>query len=192
MRRRLSSAAVLLSALLFALVVAAFVRSLWRTDQLSWTHLEDAPPVLYRWYVVVQSGGGGFEVARDAEVYDLRALSPRNPERNDLRGWQFEGHGSAPPHYPRPAFRTFDRAKLGFWFKWIHTPDTVRHEIILPYWFLAILGGILPSLWLVRRRRESVRRRRAAAGLCSRCGYDLRASGDTCSECGAPVERRAA
>jgi hypothetical protein len=48
--------------------------------------------------------------------------------------------------------------------------------------------AILPVLWIILYRRH---RRRAHAGLCSVCGYDLRASLDRCPECGAsPPEVR--
>jgi hypothetical protein len=59
--------------------------------------------------------------------------------------------------------------------------------MILPYWFLLLLTGLLPSVWFIRRRAEWRRRRWMTAGMCQRCGYDLRASRDTCPECGAPV-----
>jgi len=63
------------------------------------------------------------------------------------------------------------------------TPTTVW-TVALPYWSLAVLSGIVPVIWVERYRRDGVRRRRAAAGLCAYCGYDLRASGERCPECG--------
>jgi len=52
----------------------------------------------------------------------------------------------------------------------------------VPHWSIALLTAILPALTL---RRTWLRRRRSRAGLCHRCGYDLRASPDRCPECGA-------
>jgi hypothetical protein len=57
-------------------------------------------------------------------------------------------------------------------------------------WFgspLAIVAGAeaLERLLVTRQRRRVARiERRIAAGLCVRCGYDVRASGGRCSECG--------
>jgi hypothetical protein len=54
--------------------------------------------------------------------------------------------------------------------------------VALPFWLLAAVCGIAPALrWNPRRLR---RRRRLAAGLCTTCGYDLRASPGCCPECG--------
>jgi hypothetical protein len=54
----------------------------------------------------------------------------------------------------------------------------------LPPWPLGVISlvPVLPLL-IVRWRRN---RRRARAGLCLACGYDLRSSGGVCSECGRP------
>jgi hypothetical protein len=59
-------------------------------------------------------------------------------------------------------------------------PTSYRMAVV-PMWFPAASAAIVPVLWLRRRQRE---RRRVAAGCCSRCGYDLRATPGRCPECG--------
>jgi hypothetical protein len=51
----------------------------------------------------------------------------------------------------------------------------------VPYWPLILAGLVPPALW-TRRRIQRQRWRRA--GLCFRCGYDLRATPGRCPECG--------
>jgi len=59
--------------------------------------------------------------------------------------------------------------------------------LILPHWALLLLGaipiGMLQWIDYLRRRGQ----RRARAGLCVRCGYDLRATPQCCPECGTAV-----
>lgn len=59
--------------------------------------------------------------------------------------------------------------------------------IVVPYWAPAILFGIVPAIGLVR---WSLGIGRFAKGMCRKCGYDLRASGEICPECGAQRKRR--
>ena len=47
------------------------------------------------------------------------------------------------------------------------------------------LGGLVLALTLIRK--PHTRRAREDAGLCTECGYDLRASEDRCPECNAPL-----
>ena len=54
-------------------------------------------------------------------------------------------------------------------------------QLRVPCWFLMLAASILPAASLTVRAR---RRRRRRAGLCSRCGYDLRATPGRCPECG--------
>jgi hypothetical protein len=60
--------------------------------------------------------------------------------------------------------------------------------ISISWWFIFVIGAILPAirttyrLELHRRRRSQLSRERA--GLCPACGYDLRATPGRCPECG--------
>jgi hypothetical protein len=58
-----------------------------------------------------------------------------------------------------------------------------RRGVWVPLSWVAVTTGILPALRLTWRLRA--RRRLARAGLCPRCGYDLRATPGRCPECGA-------
>ena len=77
---------------------------------------------------------------------------------------------------------------LGFKFGGLHGPNGSLWNLQLPYWFATVVLLVSPALWVVRVRRN---RRRWRSGLCRKCGYDLRASGDVCPECGARVKKGA-
>lgn len=92
-----------------------------------------------------------------------------NPPIWDLRQYRFRystGHLDAVPSAP-----------------WVSDMPSVT----IPYWSIMLLGGIVPILWLTRWTLHRRRNRRALAGLCVRCGYDLRESLDRCPECGTPI-----
>ena len=59
------------------------------------------------------------------------------------------------------------------------------YRLTVPYWFLVCAGSLLPLAWAWAWRTGRRRARRLRAGLCPRCGYDLRATPDRCPECGA-------
>jgi hypothetical protein len=75
---------------------------------------------------------------------------------------------------------------LGFKFGGLRGPDGSLWNLQIPYWFAAAVLLVAPTLWAVRTQRV---RKRGRGGLCRKCGYDLRASGDVCPECGTVAEK---
>ena len=68
----------------------------------------------------------------------------------------------------------------------IHATGLPFHGMSVKHYWLALVFGILPAFWIVSGSYRWRQRRRAAAkGRCSHCGYDLRATPDRCPECGA-------
>jgi hypothetical protein len=58
--------------------------------------------------------------------------------------------------------------------------------MIVPYWMLAAVAGVPLLMGL---RTFWVRRKWGSVGVCGGCGYDLRASGERCPECGLKIPR---
>jgi len=74
--------------------------------------------------------------------------------------------------------------RLGFVYRKSEYPGAQFHTFTMPFWALTALPLIVPTPVLRRWRRRRTRRSR---GQCLNCGYDLRASGTCCPECGTPI-----
>lgn len=118
-------------------------------------------------------------------------MDPR-PSIHDHYYWRNSSRwGSMPAVSPkfRPPRNLLER--LGFFTHYIQSWSTLGYRWLIPYWPFIVLFALRPSADLVRicwRRRA---RYRAAHGLCTRCGYDLRESKERCPECGTAVVRGA-
>jgi hypothetical protein len=85
-------------------------------------------------------------------------------------------------------------------FGWVYArgnevPDALEpypHVMEMPDWFLALLFSLVPLLWIRRKSRALMLRRRALAttARCRECGYDLRGSAARCPECGLGIAER--
>jgi hypothetical protein len=91
-----------------------------------------------------------------------------------LRGWNGRLHQLEPDDGGLLDFGRLHRDRLS-------PSDNLYDAAWCPNWFMAVLLGILPTIWLMRYRK---RRERWLKGRCRRCGYDLRATPDRCPECG--------
>ena len=180
MRRRLLHLLTAFSLLLCVVVSVLWVRSYQAHDVLSWDRADNSGGQHHRWYRVVASGRGRIALSWDAEVAAVADITPEEAARPTGR-WQWGGWHRESPRYPSPGFGGTPNLRWGFHFRWNRRPGTVRREVILPYWALALPALAFPACRLLIRSRRSERRRR---GVCLTCGYDLRATPDRCPECG--------
>lgn len=77
-----------------------------------------------------------------------------------------------------------DGGRFGFLYYRGTGSQTGRRLFEIPHWFVILLFSILPT-WRYLHRRPVP----PPAGMCIKCGYDLRATPDRCPECGTISER---
>jgi hypothetical protein len=161
-RRRLLNLLAILSALLCVIVVVLWVRSYLP---------EQFHPRSYKGRILL--------IFAAKQHVHLFSSDDRNyPLDETIR--QIYSYTSGDPGAVQFGFAGFEVAlsdrEYGFWF------------FAVPHWAIAVpLAAAAGWGWWAGRRRS----RREKAGRCLRCGYDLRASGERCPECGTPAPQSA-
>jgi hypothetical protein len=167
------STTLALSLILCLLLLACWMRSYWVIDTVSWgTATADHQ----------LSSGGGRLIYADAQWPNGRAPFPAQRSRipRDTPAW-FEN----PTHSDGFRFLGFEYSTEASPYimdqnLWFFVPPWKM--VAVPYWAPFTLASLHP---LARRLAASRRASRRRRGLCVDCGYDLRASGARCPECGA-------
>lgn len=181
-----------ISSVPFLTVMMLFVRSLFWTDTIS-VHWTDLSNLITCWRLHVANGSVAIAPMRFSLVSGERpTTTPADADFDSSTsipawivanpGWHYSTHRIRELNYTRgevlraalwPKIRR-QFLRDGPWNCW-------NWLIAIPVWPLLLLAGIAPARRLAASRR---RLRRARAGYCLNCGYDLRATLDTCPECG--------
>jgi hypothetical protein len=181
LRRCLYSAVVWGSLLLCVITASFIIRSFVRTDMLEhFTPGRTTGSVLRRSRVRLVTGRGIFYLLLMSETETTTNAADMANYRLDFEGIPPWIYNVFPASWPTPV----DHSWLGCGYSsyalagsngWA-TPQA--RELRIPLWFPLALFAALPiARWLVHRRQF-------AAGMCSQCGYDLRATPNRCPECG--------
>ena len=176
MTKRLLNLVTALSLLLCVAVCVLWVRSYVRGDVVSFAGGPPLPAVSSEWFV--RSNYGVLYFARNDSFGDGRGFEPRPMRWNSHPADR--GFCGPVVQRRRPCFVAGPFSVGGMtWATGNHVGLTVPHGSV------AAGALILPGVRLAARARRRRRGRRTAAGLCPRCGYDLRATPGRCPECGA-------
>jgi hypothetical protein len=163
--RLLINGVALVSMLLCLGAVVLWVRSYFVGDGFVWKPSTDA--VYYSSYVA----GGGVRMDRGRYHFDMAPYFDYQLDRTPTRPAGFHPNSVAD----------------AFGFDWHQGTDSNNQPhtfLMFPLWAVVLITSVLPAQRLRALRRDLLRRRHAATGLCPRCGYDLRASPGRCPECG--------
>jgi hypothetical protein len=185
-RRLISPIIAALPLLLFATVVALWVRSYWVYEDVSLTRYKGYGERVKRTYAGARIWPGGLQVLW-MEIWDVnpkvvhryRELGRLNT--TDLARWSVPVSALDQPPF-------FWKTWLGFRFDPYRTSGESNEDsgcaLLIPFWFLSLLAALLPSAQILRWKRRKRRAQRRIHGFCIACGYDLRSSPVRCPECG--------
>lgn len=174
----------LVSLLLCLAMIIFWVRSYWGSDFISRRTFDaaDSFSVTHSDRMLSLSHGE-IRWSRGSDTLFIGGMVPPGKPVGTM-DWNWGRLGVGHMGWETPPPRTYWN-RLGFasWDDGIETSFSSigRHYFSAPIWLAVLAFLILPGLWTVWRLRSS---RRALAGQCALCGYDLRATPKRCPECG--------
>jgi hypothetical protein len=209
--RGIAAAGRILSAAVCALALAAWAYGPPGRERIGqWSVRRDGPWLTQRFAGVFPDDGGVFVGRVEERLFEEKYLQRGETSMSDFdrREWfrSYTGWIGDVPVWLKERGLIRPRPELaGFtWDAWDGFPigsalagsewvlETRGWRLVrVPYWFLAVAGALWPGIWVVGRVRRIVAaerlRRARERGVCPGCGYDLRASGERCPECGRDV-----
>lgn len=196
-RRVLVRTLISISLVLSLLVAAAWVRSYFVGDWVQRAAGEvEAPPAKaptpsdpfaaeWRYHhrtMTVRHDSGMLYLVR-AVYTSYRGTHEELKTWENERGWKYQAFDAGMQTIHRPAhFGTIvDWSALGMGIEPFSKQGEDGHAVVVPYAFVLALVG-WPAAWWGLHVWRIARRRRA--GLCLKCGYNLRGARGVCPECG--------
>lgn len=183
MKRRLINLLTLLSLVLFVAAVWLWLRGYSVVDVAAVTTFHERAGDAFRDEWKAMSGKGVVAVVWQRDTSGASGGGQAGGPRLS--------HFTMPPSNFAVGTATISQ-RLGFnWIDHVYRdptyPTSTRRTrgVRVPYWIIALTAGLLPA-WRLPRELRALRagRKRAAAGRCQECGYDLRATPGRCPECG--------
>ena len=190
MGRRLFNIVTALSLLLGVAVAGLWVRSYFAGDHVSVIRISSDGQTKHYCFLESSAGGlycctGDFTILHPFDVNEHEDMRPSQPIR-----WSVDRH----PRYPHIPIEG-RRLVLGMDWVTLHELNAGSNQssekmLIVPHAWIVLLLLLLPGLRGILWGRNKWRQKRNA-GLCAKCGYDLRASTERCPECGTPIHAEA-
>jgi hypothetical protein len=191
LRRLLKWTLVVVPTLLALLSLAAWVRSLTREDELRWgaVHVSDDGTWRHRQFRFASAGGRLILF-----IGDGRDTPPRLLVGDLVRGPQVGWNWSSEQIRPWPMKVSVPQrgrmvdipgVEVSSSFDGMRSGDYSRSVHVGLSWSVSTFVMLVPAGVATAYAWRRARRRRK--GVCSACGYDLRASRERCPECGAPI-----
>jgi len=185
-RRNLLNFATLLSLLLCAAACVVWVLSRFVSDRIDWASVRVTPPIAIR-SLSLRTTTGGVLARWDRRTYDQGVLfdaETASSWRDRSLYWDRSEPVRLSGLYPADSWagRAGFRAEHSRTYFGAAAFTDETFSLAFPLWVVVVAGAALPAARVMRRRAA---RRRARAGQCPGCGYDLRATPERCPECGA-------
>jgi hypothetical protein len=181
MIRKLFTFCCAVSAALLLAVVFLWLRSHWTVDSLTLTRLQRSAGA---------DADGGYTSCTASSLRGtlvIRSITvlDRSPLDDRLLAWRTEPAAAFLPAGGGWGVSFSSQTNVTAPASWFQGKIPHLWTLRVPFWTLALPPALLPAWWVILRRHSKRVARRQRLGLCSQCGYDLRATPGLCPECGA-------